>query len=62
LFPVLGATPGIVGTMQAMEVLKYLTGVGETLKGTLLIFEGDEMLFTPIRANRAPGCPDCGHL
>ena len=62
LFPVLGATPGIVGSMQAMEVLKYLTGVGETLKGTLLIFEGDEMLFTPIRANRAPSCPDCGHL
>jgi adenylyltransferase/sulfurtransferase len=62
LFPVLGATPGIVGTMQALEVLKYLTGVGETLKGTLLIFEGDEMLFTSIKAGRAPGCPDCGHL
>lgn len=62
LFPVLGATPGIIGTMQAIEVLKHLTGVGETLKGTLLIFEGDEMLFTPIKAKRAPGCPDCGHL
>ena len=62
LFPVLGATPGIIGAIQAMEVLKHLTGVGETLKGTLLIFEGDEIEFTRIRANRSPGCPDCGHL
>lgn len=62
LFPVLGATPGIIGTIQAMEVLKHLTGQGETLKGTLLIFEGDEMGFTPIKVNRAPDCPECGHL
>jgi molybdopterin/thiamine biosynthesis adenylyltransferase len=62
LFPVLGATPGIIGTIQAMETLKYLAGLGETLKGTLLIFEGEEMNFTPIKARRTPGCPDCGHL
>jgi adenylyltransferase/sulfurtransferase len=62
LFPVVGATPGIVGTIQAMEVLKYLTGLGETLMGTLLIFEGEEMAFTRIRANRSPSCSDCGDL
>jgi molybdopterin/thiamine biosynthesis adenylyltransferase len=62
IFPVLGATPGIIGTIQAMETLKHLSGVGETLRGTLLIFDGEAMEFMPIRAGRAPGCPDCGHL
>jgi adenylyltransferase/sulfurtransferase len=62
LFPVVGATPGVIGTIQAMEVIKHLTGLGETLKGRLLIFEGEEMVFTPIKANRSPACPDCGHL
>jgi adenylyltransferase/sulfurtransferase len=59
-FPVVGATPGIVGTIQAMEVLKHLTGVGETLRGTLLMFEGDEMEFTRIVVKRREDCPDCG--
>jgi molybdopterin/thiamine biosynthesis adenylyltransferase len=62
IFPVLGATPGIIGTIQAMETLKHLSGVGETLRGTLLIFDGEAMEFMPIRAGRAPSCPDCGHL
>jgi adenylyltransferase/sulfurtransferase len=62
LFPVVGATPGVIGTIQAMEVLKHLTGLGETLRGTLLIFEGDEMVFTSIKANRSTSCLDCGHL
>lgn len=61
-FPALGATPGVIGCIQAMEVLKYLSGVGETLSGRLLIFEGEEMVFTPIRVERTRGCPDCGHL
>jgi adenylyltransferase/sulfurtransferase len=62
IFPVVGATPGVVGTIQALEVLKHLTGVGVTLKGRLLIFEGEEMEFTLIRANRVPSCPECGAL
>jgi molybdopterin/thiamine biosynthesis adenylyltransferase len=62
LFPVLGATPGVIGTMQAMEVLKHLTGVGATLKSRLLIFEGEEMTFTSIRVERSPSCPACGEL
>ena len=60
VFPVLGATPGVIGCIQAMEVVKHLVGAGRTLKGRLLIFEGEEMAFTEIEAGRLPSCPDCG--
>jgi len=61
-FPVIGATAGITGCIQALEVLKYLTGVGKNLKGKLLFFEGDDMTFTTFTLHRSPTCPDCGHL
>lgn len=60
VFPVLGATPGLVGSLQVLEALKYLAGVGETLKGRLLIVDAEDMSFTPIKVKRAPNCPDCG--
>lgn len=62
VFPVVGSTPGVIGCIQATEALKYLTGLGATLKGRLLIYEGEEMLFTTILAKRAASCPDCGRL
>lgn len=62
VFPVLGATPGVIGTIQAMEALKYLAGVGATLKNRLLIVEGEDMTFTTIRVERSPSCPSCGAL
>jgi molybdopterin/thiamine biosynthesis adenylyltransferase len=62
IFPVLGATPGVIGCIQATEVLKYLTGVGTTLKGTLLLFDGEDMTFTPLKLEREPDCPACGGL
>lgn len=62
VFPVLGATPGVIGTIQAMEALKHLSGVGATLKNRLLVFEGEDMTFTTIRVQRAPSCPACGGL
>ncbi len=60
VFPVLGATPGVIGSLQAMETLKYLTGIGECLKGRLLIFDGDNMSFETIKVKRRPGCSVCG--
>ena len=62
IFPVVGATPGIIGCVQAMEALKYLTGVGTCLKGRLLIFDGEEMDFNSVNVKRSPSCPECGGL
>jgi adenylyltransferase/sulfurtransferase len=58
-FPVLGATAGVLGTLQAMETLKYLAGIGETLKGRLLLFDGEDMSFTTLRVNHLTDCPVC---
>lgn len=62
VFPVVGAAPGVIGCMQAMEALKYLTGIGATLKGKLLIFEGENMSITSLDVQRVPSCPCCGRL
>jgi adenylyltransferase/sulfurtransferase len=59
---VLGATPGVIGCIQAMEALKFLTGVGEVLRGRLLIFDGEEMIFHSARVERDPTCPECSSL
>ena len=62
LFPVLGATAGITGCLQALEAVKYLAGVGTNLKGTLLYFDGEEMEFNTFQVKRNPHCPACGQL
>jgi adenylyltransferase/sulfurtransferase len=56
---VLGATPGIIGTMQAMETIKLLTGIGAPLKGKLLICDFSDMYFTAIDIVKRSGCPAC---
>ncbi|MCK5429099.1 MAG: HesA/MoeB/ThiF family protein [Anaerolineales bacterium] len=60
VFPVVGAAPGVIGCMQAMEALKFLTGIGTTLKGRLLIFDGEDMSYTSLDVRRVPSCPECG--
>jgi adenylyltransferase/sulfurtransferase len=60
VFPVLGATPGVIGCLQAMEALKYLTGVGENLKGRLLVWSGADMDFEVFPIARNPKCSTCG--
>jgi adenylyltransferase/sulfurtransferase len=60
VFPVLGATPGVIGTMEAMEALKYLAGVGQNLKGRLLVWSGDCMESKFYRTHKDPDCPCCG--
>jgi molybdopterin/thiamine biosynthesis adenylyltransferase len=62
LFPVVGATPGVIGCIQAMEVLKFLTAVGSNLKGRLLFFDGDDGEFISVAVKRLPTCPQCGGL
>lgn len=51
---------GMVGTVQAAEALKLLTGVGETLAGRLLMVNAMTMEWTTMRLARAPGCEVCG--
>lgn len=57
---VLGVLPGIVGTIQALETIKLLLGLGETLAGRLLIFDALRMKFRELRLKRDPECPVCG--
>src|SRR5271168_871321 len=57
---VLGVLPGIVGTIQATEILKLALGKGSSLVGRLLIFEALVMKFHEVRLRRDPKCPLCG--
>ena len=57
---VLGAVAGMLGTIQAAETLKYITGAGELLTNSLLTFDAKTMIFRKIRLNRQANCPVCG--
>jgi adenylyltransferase/sulfurtransferase len=57
---VLGVLPGIIGTIQATETIKILTGIGESLAGKLLLFDALRMRFRQITLPRDPACPVCG--
>jgi molybdopterin/thiamine biosynthesis adenylyltransferase len=57
---VLGAIAGMLGTIQAAEVLKYLTGVGELLTNRLLTFDAKSMIFRTIKVNKNADCSICG--
>ena len=56
---VLGVVPGIMGMLQANEVLKLLLGIGDTLAGRLLLFDALDTSFTELRLKRDPDCPSC---
>jgi molybdopterin/thiamine biosynthesis adenylyltransferase/rhodanese-related sulfurtransferase len=56
---VLGVVPGIMGLLQANEVLKVLLGIGDTLAGRLLLFDALDTSFTELRLRRDPECPVC---
>ena len=57
---ILGAVAGVMGTLQATEVLKELLGIGESLSGTLLLYEALRAQFHRVRIPRDPQCPTCG--
>ncbi|HEY3861078.1 MAG TPA: molybdopterin-synthase adenylyltransferase MoeB [Verrucomicrobiae bacterium] len=57
---VLGVLPGIVGAIQATEILKLALGKGSSLAGRLLIFDALKMKFSEVRLRRDPQCPICG--
>ncbi|SFM19373.1 molybdopterin-synthase adenylyltransferase MoeB [Methanolobus profundi] len=57
---VLGVLPGVIGTIQATEVIKYLLGVGELLNGRLVFYDALNMSFDEIKVRKDPSCPVCG--
>ena len=57
---VLGALPGIVGSMQALETIKLITGAGDPLIGRLMLFDGLSMRWRELKLRRNPECPVCG--
>jgi len=59
---VLGVLPGILGTIQATEVIKILLGIGEPLVGRLLIFDALQLGFSTIQYERDSSCVVCGDL
>jgi len=57
---VLGVMGGVVGTLQATEAIKYILGLGETLAGYLLTYDGLKMEFKKIKINHNKRCGVCG--
>jgi molybdopterin/thiamine biosynthesis adenylyltransferase len=57
---VLGVLPGIIGCLQAMEAIKVILDLGETLTGRLLAYDALDESFRTFKVNRDPNCPTCG--
>ncbi len=58
--PVAGVTPGVIGCLQASEVIKYILGAGELLAGRMLMYDGLAMKFSEMKVRPDPACPACG--
>ena len=57
---VLGVLPGIIGSIQAMEAIKRILGVGDALIGRLLLFDALQLKFRELKLAKDPDCPVCG--
>lgn len=57
---VLGILPGTIGTMQATEGIKLITGIGEPMVGRMMLYDALDMSFTTIKVRKDPNCPVCG--
>lgn len=57
---VIGAIPGVVGSLQAIEVFKLILGKGDVLKNTLLIYDALKTTFRRVKVPKNPECPVCG--
>jgi adenylyltransferase/sulfurtransferase len=57
---VLGSVTGVMGTLQATEVIKELTGIGKSMAGYLLVWNALDAEFRKVRLRKDPQCPVCG--
>ena len=58
---VLGPTVGVIGSLQALETIKLITGIGDTLCGRLMIFDGLYLEWRSLKLRKDPACPVCGN-
>ncbi len=56
---VLGVLPGIIGSIQALEAIKVILDLGDSLSGRLLAYDSLEQSFRTFKVNRDPNCPAC---
>jgi adenylyltransferase/sulfurtransferase len=57
---VLGVLPGVLGSIQALEAIKLIAGIGSSLTGRLLVFDALKLRFTELAIEKDSGCPVCG--
>ncbi len=57
---VIGAIPGVIGSLQAIEVFKLILGIGDVLKNTLLIYDALRTTFRKVKVPKNDECPVCG--
>jgi adenylyltransferase/sulfurtransferase len=57
---VLGVLPGIIGSIQALETIKWIIGAGNSLVGRLLLFDALKLRFRELELRKDPACPLCG--
>ncbi len=57
---VIGAIPGVIGSLQAIEIFKLILGKGDVLKNTLLIYDALKTTFRRVKVPKNPDCPVCG--
>jgi molybdopterin/thiamine biosynthesis adenylyltransferase len=57
---VIGPVPGIIASIQSLEAIKLILGIGELLTNNLLLFNGMDMTFRKIEMEKNPDCPVCG--
>jgi len=58
--PVIGVTPGVIGSIEATEVIKYFVGLEPLLANKLLLYDGWNLIHEKIDIHRRPDCPCCG--
>lgn len=59
---VLGALPGVMGAIQATEIIKLITKIGEPLIGRMLLYDALKMKFREVKINKKPDCKQCSLL
>ncbi len=59
---ILAPTVGVIGSVQAVEVIKVLLGMGESLCGKLLLFDAHSLQWRTLRLPKDPACPVCSQI